>query len=75
MIAPRIEFSKLPEDTHVCTAKKQGDVIIWTCQRCPGYYREYNEKTKVMYIDRAGSTATHTGSSMGAPVFSICSEN
>ena len=72
---PRIEFSKLPEDTHVCKSRKQGDVITWTCLRCPGYIRRYNEKTKVMYIDRAGSTAIHTGSSVAAAVFSICSEN
>ena len=72
---PRLEFSNLPEDTHVCKSHKQGDVITWTCQHCPGYIRTYNEKTKVMYINRAGSTATHTGSSMGAPVLPIYSEN
>lgn len=72
---PRIEFSNLDPDTHVCTSHRHGDVITWTCQHCPGYIRTYNEKTKVMYIDRAGSTATHTGSSMAAAVLPIYSEN
>lgn len=72
---PRLEFSNLAPDTHVCKSHKQGDVITWTCPHCPGYYRTYNEKTKAMYVNRAGSTATHTGSSVGAAVFSICSEN
>jgi len=72
---PRLEFSNLPEDTHVCTSHRQGDVITWTCQHCPGYIRTYNEKTGTLYVNRAGSTATHTGSSVGAAAFSIYSEN
>lgn len=72
---PRIEFSNLPEDTHVCKSHKQGDVITWTCPHCPGYIRTYNEKTGTLYVNRAGSTAIHTGSSVASAVFSICSEN
>ncbi len=75
MIAPRIEFSNLDPDTHVCTSHRQGDVITWTCPHCPGYIRTYNEKTGVLYVDRAGSTANHTGSSVGAAVLPIYSEN
>lgn len=75
MIAPRIEFSNLNPDTHVCTAKKQGDVITWTCQHCPGYIRTYNEKTGELYVNRGGSTATHTGQSLGVLVLPIHSEN
>ena len=75
MNASHITFGNLPPDTHVCKSHKQGDVITWTCPHCPGYIRTYNEKTGTLYVNRAGSTATHTGSSMGAAVLPICSEN
>lgn len=67
MNAPRLEFDNLPPDTHVCTSTRTGDVVTWLCPNCPGYIRTYNIKTGVMYVNRAGSTAAHTGCSFGVP--------
>ncbi len=67
MIAPNITFDNLAPDVHVCTSTRTGDVITWLCPHCPGYVRTLNMRTGAMYMNRAGSTAAHTGCNSGVP--------
>ena len=50
-----------PSPVHECTSHRAGDWIIFRCPYCPGYERRFNWLTGEMQLDRAGSTAQHTG--------------
>lgn len=51
----------MPPEVHHCTSHRDGDWITWRCPLCEGYERRLNIRTGVMFINRAGSMAQHTG--------------
>ena len=45
---------------HKCESIRDGDWIIFTCPKCPGYERRLNWRTKEMKI-KNGNSFSHSG--------------
>jgi len=59
-------FSQIPQDTHQCSSRRDGDWLIWNCAQCAGYERRFNFVSGEMRTRRGGSLAQHTGSTDAA---------
>lgn len=70
-----LTFHGLPADVHFCTSHREGDVIIWRCPLCEGYERRLDFRTGKMRVNRAGSTAQHTGFSSKAENMEALAKN
>ena len=50
-------------DLHKCHVKKEGDWLIFTCSKCPGYERRINMVTRQMKLhDPFQGKYSHSGS-------------
>ena len=54
-------FVDVPETTHRCESKREGDWIVFTCKQCPDYERRYNYKTGVMKVRSGSEDINHIG--------------
>ena len=58
-------FQELPPnyvlETHTCEGYKEGDWVIFTCKKCPGYERRINLRTREVRVVNARDHIKHTG--------------
>ncbi len=48
---------------HKCKTHREGDWVVFTCDKCPGYERRINLKTRKMRVSSPEDVqALHTGS-------------
>ena len=61
-MSPYMEFQTEGFDRHTCTARKEGDWIVFECPEC-GYVRKMHRKTnEIKLVNRGDKNALHSGS-------------
>ena len=68
----KLDFDRTPgKETHVCEARREGDWIVYTCPKCPGYERRINQRTDEMKYKGFGANVRHEGKSIGSELLSV----
>ena len=48
-------------ETHRCEGYKEGDWVIFTCNKCAGYERRMNLRTREVQVKHPRDHVKHTG--------------
>lgn len=57
-----VDLSNSNDKHHECKARREGDWVIFSCDKCPGYERKINLKThRMCLIDPGQGRYNHKG--------------